>query len=89
MPLPIYLPYGVVSIYGIGDNVGISGIKPPKDFLWGNVDQVSQYGIVWAKPGDNVLFNDNDVQCRLAYATDNTSYTIIAEAKLVCREYPT
>ena len=43
---------------------------------------------MWAAPGDSVLFKDSDVECRLAYPTDNTSYTLIAEVKLVCREYP-
>ena len=86
--LPIYLPYNIVSIYGIGTNIGVSGITQPQGYLWGNVETVSQYGIVWAAPGDSVLFKDSDVECRLAYPTDNTSYTLIAEVKLVCREYP-
>ena len=78
----------MVSIYGIGAQLGLAGIVQEGGYLWGNVDAVSQYGITWASPGDSVLFNNADVQCRLAYATDNTSYTLIAEAKLVCREYP-
>lgn len=85
--LPIYLPYNIVSIYGIGSDTGVSGIVQPPGYLWGGVDAVSQYGIEWAAPGDNVLFKDSDVICRLAYPTDNTSYTLIPEAKLICREY--
>jgi len=83
MSLPIFLPYGVVSIYGVGSMTSYNGIVQPEGSLWGNVDAVSQYGIVWAKHGDNVLFKDSDVECRLAYPTDNTSYTLIAEVKLV------
>ena len=88
MSLPIFLPYNIVSIYGIGSGIGLSGIAQPEGYLWGDIDAVSQYEIVWASPGDSVLFKDADVQCRLAYSPDNTSYTLIAEAKLVCREYP-
>jgi hypothetical protein len=88
MSLPIFLPYNLVSIYGIGSEIGLSGITQPPGYLWGNVDAISQYGIEWAEPGDSVLFKNQDVQCRLAYPTDNTSYTLIAEVKLVCREYP-
>ena len=40
----------------------------------------------WAAPGDSVLFKETNIECRLAYAADNTSYTLIAEAKLVGRE---
>lgn len=88
MSLPAYLPYNIVSIYGIGSSVGQSGIVQPSGYLWGNVDAVSQYGITWAAPGDSVLFRDKDVEARLAYATDNTSYTLVPEVKLVCKEYP-
>lgn len=87
MSLPVFLPYNIVSIYGIGNNVGISGIVQEPDCLWGTVDAISQYGIQWAKPGDSVLFKNKDVEVRLAYATDNTSYTLVPEVKLVCKEY--
>ena len=84
--LPIFLPYGIVSIYGIGSSTGTTGIVPPTGYLFGNIDAVSQYDIQWAAPGQSVLFPDAEVECRLAYPTDNTSYTLIAEAKLVCYE---
>lgn len=77
-----------MSIYGIGSPIGQAAITQPEGYLWGTVDAISQYGIQWVSPGYSVLFNDRDVQCRLAYPTDNTSYTLIAEAKLVCREIP-
>lgn len=88
MSLPIFLPYNMVSIYGIGSQLGQAGIVQEGGYLWGTVDAISQYGIEWVSPGYSVLFNNIDVQCRLAYPTDNTSYTLIAEAKLVCREIP-
>ena len=87
MAIPAYLPYGIVSIYGIGSKDGVSGIVPPEGAFFGNVDQVSQYGIAWVKVGDSVLFYENDVQCRLAYA--NARYTLVQEAKLVIKDYPT
>lgn len=86
MSLPIFLPYGIVSIYGIGSGTGLTGIVPPSGFLFGEIDAVSQYEITWAAPGQNVLFPNAEVECRLAYAADNTSYTLIAEARLVCYE---
>lgn len=88
MSLPIFLPYGVVSIYGIGSLVGQTSIVPPPDYLFGTIDAVSQYNIYWAQPGYSVLFPNFEVICKLAYAPDNTSYTLIEEAKLVCREIP-
>lgn len=86
--LPVYLPYNIVSIYGIGSVVGQSGIVQPEGFLWGNVDAVSQYGIEWAQPGDSVLFPEDGVVCRLAYPPENTRFTLVPEVRLVCKEYP-
>lgn len=86
MSLPAFLPYGIVSIYGIGSSMGTTDIVPPPGYLFGNIDAVSQYGIQWASPGQSVLFPDAEIECRLAYAPDNTIYTLIEEAKLVCRE---
>jgi len=87
MSLPVFLPYNIVSIYGIGSTTGVSSIVPPTGYLFGDIDQVSQYGIEWANIGDNVLFKESDIQCRLAYPPDNTSYTLIEEARLVIRDY--
>ena len=63
MSLPFYLPYNIVSIYGIGSSVSGSGIVQPANYLWGNVDAVSQYGIEWAAPGDSVLFKETNIEC--------------------------
>lgn len=92
MSLPIFLPYNIVSIYGIGSETGISGIIPPippdtNPMLWGVVDAVSQYGISWAKAGDSVLFPNNKVICRLAYPAENANFTLVPEVELVCKEY--
>jgi len=88
MSLPVFLPYGIVSIYGIGSSTGVSDIIPPEGFLFGRVDQVSQYDILWAKVNDDVLFKESEIECRLAYPPDNTSYTLVQEAKLVIKDYP-
>lgn len=88
MSLPVFLPYGMVSIYGIGTSISDNNIIPPANYLFGNIDAVSQYQIYWAQPGFNVLFPEKEIVCRLAYPPDNTSYTLIEEAKLVCREFP-
>lgn len=88
MSLPTFLPYGIVSIYGIGSSTGGGDIVPPAGFLFGRIDQVSQYNIVWAKVNDDVLFRDSEIECRVAYPPDNTSYTLVQEAKLVIKYYP-
>lgn len=84
--LPVYLPYNIVSIYGIGSLTGVSGIEIADPLRFGVIDDVSQYGIQWAQIGDSVLFKETDVECRLVYA--NSAHTIIPEAKLVLKEYP-
>lgn len=84
--LPVYLPYNIVSIYGIGSLDSGSGITINDPLRFGTIDMVSQYGIQWAQVGDSVLFKETDVECRLVYA--NSPHTIIPEAKLVLKEYP-
>lgn len=88
MSLPAFLPYGIVSIYGIGSAEGLNGIVPPPEHWWGVIDQVSQYEIYWAQVGDSVLFPESGVVCRLAYPTENAIFTLVPEVKLVCQEYP-
>ena len=77
-----------MSIYGIGDYTGVNDVVKPEGFWWGTVDAVSQYGIEWAKPGDNVLFPEAGVICRLAYPPENARFTLVPEVKLVCKQYP-
>ncbi len=84
--IPAYLPYGIVSIYGIGSLTGSTGMVIDNSLRFGTIEQVSQYQIYWAQVGDSVLFKEADVECRLAY--DNSAHTIIPEVKLVLREVP-
>jgi len=78
MAIPAYLPYGIVSIYGIGSLIGVSGMEIADPLRFGAIDMVSQYGIVWAQVGDSVLFKETDGQCRLTYA--NSAHTIIEDS---------
>lgn len=84
MSLPIGLSYGLVSIYGIGFQTYVAGIEQPPGMLYGRVDAVSQHDIFNAVVGETVYFKESDVVCRLAYPTENTSFTIVPDAQLVC-----
>lgn len=85
MSSPLFLPYGIVSIYGIGYTPGLAGTIPETGASFGIIDQVSQYDIYWAEVGFEVCFKEVDVNCRLAY--ENSPHTLVPEAKLVCREF--
>jgi hypothetical protein len=89
--LPAYLPYGVIAVYGYGTMQGVQGIIPPAqgsvDYaLFGTVYQISQHEVYFCGVGDSVLFKNSDVICRLA--TVDASFTLVEDAKLVCKEYP-
>lgn len=82
-----YLQPGYVAIYGNGSVSGTSGIKPTdQNFLFGNIYQIWDNGGVNAQVGDSVLFNKNDIKCRLLVS--NWPYTIIEQVKLVITEIP-
>ncbi len=85
MSLPVVLPYGIVSIYGVGFATYTNGVIQPDGMLYGKVDAVSPNAIFNAVVGEYSYFKEEDVNCRLAYTPDNTSYTLVPDDKLVCR----
>jgi len=85
--LPFILPNGYVLVYGIGTIASTTGIVPNNDiFRFGAVSQVWAGGEVFVYAGTSVMFNENDVFCRLAY--NNWPYTMIEAARLAGSEEP-
>lgn len=83
--LPLNLAYGEISIYGI-NNPGITGISPPSGFNFGNVDQISQYGISYTSIGQSVLFKGDSIICTINYTSGR--YLIINETAIIATEIP-
>lgn len=74
--LPVILPFGIVSIYGVGTSTGSGwNIVAPQGYLWGTVDDVYDGGAIFVYNGDNLLFREDEVVCRLAW--DNATYTLL------------
>lgn len=72
------LQAGQIAIYGTGSNTspsGIQNITEDGSLRWGNVYQIWPGGGTYIYGGDNVMFNNNDVVCRLSY--NNIPYTIV------------
>jgi len=85
--IPAVLAYGLVSIYGIGSQLGpFQGINAGAGSLFGIIDQFAPYGHIKYSIGDSVMFNEKDIVCRLAYT--NIAYTIVPEVKLIMNENP-
>lgn len=85
MSLPITLQYGYVSVYGLGTQAGVSGIIPTDtNWLFGNVYQISQYGInpylAGSYVGCHVVFRESDAQLAIKY--NDWPYTIIKQEDL-------
>lgn len=86
--LPITLSAGQVAIYGMGTTVspsGIGNITADGVFRWGSIYQVWPGGETYIYGGDNVMFNEKDVVCRLAYS--GIPYTIVP-ANLATKQDP-
>lgn len=84
MPLPFPLPFGIVSVYGLGSTTSSSGIVPANNrFLFGTIDQVYDGGSVFVYGGDAVMFDKNDITEVVYY--NNFPYTLI-QARLVTVE---
>ena len=86
--LPISLPPGHILVYGTGTTVspsGIGNINPDGRLRWGSVYQIWDGGETYVYGGDNIMFNENDVVCRLAYG--GIPYTQVP-ARLVTAQEP-
>lgn len=81
MSLPIILQNGYILIYGLGNPTGISGLVPNDlNVKYGTVYQIWNGGELFIYPNQSVLFKEQDVYCRLAWAA--WPYTLIQVAKL-------
>jgi hypothetical protein len=86
--LPIFLPNGTIAVYGTGSTTspsGISNTTADGEMRWGSVYQIWNGGATYVYGGDNVMFKETDVVCRLAY--NNIPYTIVP-ARLVTKQEP-
>ena len=87
MALPVYFGFPFVGIYGAGSVTSINGITvTPNRFKFGTIYQVGGNADPF-QVGSIVMFKEDDVYCRLAYA--GVPYTIVESARLVLREYYT
>lgn len=84
MNLPGYLGVGFVSLYGIGSSVSPNGVVAPTGFLFSNVDQIWDGDSIVVSVGNNVLYNQNDMVCRLAW--DNAIRVLIHKDKIIYTE---
>jgi hypothetical protein len=85
--LPVYLGLGLVAIYGGGIQQSMSGISPSQigqQFKFGTIYQINSVDF---QVGNSVMFNEQDVVCRLT-TQNNLVYTIIQGARLVLTDIP-
>ena len=69
MSLPITLPYGYISVYGMGttvSSVGFTLFDQQSDVRFGVVEDVYP-GAVFVYNGDNIMFRNQDVSFRVRY----------------------
>jgi hypothetical protein len=86
--LPVTLPNGVLAIYGMGTKVsstGIVNIDEQSPMRYGTVYQIYDGGEVFIYGGSNVMFNNNEIVCRVV--SENIPYTLVP-ARLVTKESP-
>ena len=87
MGFPMYIPVGWASLYGMGSEIGVSGLVPDNTkFKFAVIYGLGNGDGPDAAVGDSVMFKEDDVICRLAW--DNWPYTMIERAKLAGTEIP-
>jgi hypothetical protein len=91
MSVPFYLQQGLCLIYG-KDLVSRSGIQATDiNWKWGSIYDINYLAvpIYQFHVGDQVLYNSEDVDVRLAYFTEpNSPYTVYETSKLAGRDNP-
>ena len=85
--IPAVLAYGLVSIYGIGSNLGINGIRSlDSGFAFGTIYQLGPHVEGGYQVSQTVLFKKTDVICKLAWAGD--TFSLVHSANLIINEIP-
>ena len=67
MSIPIALPNGYILVYGASTQSPSGLVMDNSDFRFGSVYQIWSGGETYVYGGDNVMFNTNQVEARLAY----------------------
>lgn len=78
MSLPINLPSGVAAVYGMGtmvSSVGLTQPEPNSPLRFGSIYQIYDGGQVFVYGGDEVMFDEKDVICRVV--SENIPYTLV------------
>lgn len=86
--LPIHLGVDEVMIYGVGSSDPIQNIIPPSNHYWGSIYQLGENSWPFPQSGDNVLFGESGVVCRLNYtgSTKAGTYTILKQAAIIATQ---
>jgi hypothetical protein len=85
MSIPIILPTGMVAVYGNG-NQGITetGVIIEGTQRYGTIYNIWSGGAPYIYGGDKIIFNESDVNCRIA-TSNGLTYTILP-ARLVTKQ---
>ena len=87
MGLPVILPPNYVAIYGAIATVSANNIVAPEGYFWGTIYQIADGASIYVYGGDNVLFRNEQVKCRLAW--DNGTYTLLElDTNFIVKEEP-
>lgn len=79
--MPIILPPGMVSLYGLGTATGVSGLVPGDTrYKFASIYDVSNGGDINVYPGQPVIFNEQERAYVLFW--NNQPFTIIEANKL-------
>lgn len=81
----MYLPPGCVSLYGLGNDTGVSGLVPTNsEWKFATIYGVGDGGNAGIQVGTSVIFNPKEA--KLAVKWNGWPYTIIEQARLAGTE---
>jgi hypothetical protein len=86
MAFSLNLPAGYIAVYGMGVSQGasgITGISATSNLKFGTIYNVWAGGETYVYGGDNVMFREQDVTCRVI--SEHNPYTILP-ARLATKE---
>ena len=88
MSVPITLPNGYALIYGQLTESPSGLVVDNTNFRFGSIYQIYDGGAVFVYGGDQVMYNINDVEARMAYPpTEFLNYSLI-QVRLVTKQSP-
>ena len=86
MVIPFNVPYGIVAVYGFGNEHGMAGFVPnDTQYRFATIYKIGNIHDTSFSVGDSVMWKVSEPECRLAI-DNKVTFTILDQDRLKLKE---